>query len=96
MGSVDDELKPQPPPSMTGTAAGLGPADALLWDAAGFAPADARIWHRREFDVNDARAWRDVVRELNLRNDAPALLAAALRARGWTPKSMRRDWGKEL
>jgi len=93
MGSVDDELKPQPP-TMTWTGAGFGPADALLWAAAGFTPADARNW-RRAFDVNEARAWRDVIRELNLRNDAPDLLAGALRARGWTPKSMW-DWGKEL
>ncbi len=81
---------------MTWTEAGFAPADALLWDAAGFDPADARNWRRREFDVNDAHAWRDVIRELKLRNEAADLLAAALRKQGWTPKSMRRDWGKEL
>ncbi len=96
MGLVEDELKPQLPPTITWMRAGVGPTDALLWDAAGFTPADARIWRRREFDVNDMRAWSNVIRELNLRNDVPDALASAPRARGWTPKSMGRDWSKEL
>jgi len=94
MGTLEDEWEPEPSPPTTWVEAGFEPADALFWELARFTPGDAHAWRRHGFGIDEAQVWRDIICEIELRRD-PALIAAAMRRRGWTPEQMRCEWGQK-